>query len=100
MKKSLILFNYVCLQDILIKYLWTVRKEVQHFCCSNETQVTMETHCVISLILDLDNSFISGYFAEPFEVGSLSNAEVRNKSQKKKKPGGIKLRKITCYNNL
>ena len=84
MKKSLILFNYVCLQDILIKYLWTVRKEVQHFCCSNETQVTMETHCVISLTLDLDNSFIFGYFAGPFEVGSLSNAEVRNKSQEKR----------------
>lgn len=84
MKKSLILFNYVCLQDILIKYLWIVEKEVQHFCCSNETQVTMETHCVISLTLDLDNSFIFGYFAEPFEVGSLSNAEVRNKSQEKR----------------
>ena len=84
MKKSLILFNYVCLQDILIKYLWIVGKEVQHFCCLNETQVTMETHCVISLTLDLDNSFIFGYFAEPFEVGSLSNAEVRNKSQEKR----------------
>ena len=84
MKKSLILFNYVCLQDILIKYLGIVGKEVQHFCCSNETQVTMETHCVISLTLDLDNSFIFGYFAEPFEVGSLSNAEVRNKSQEKR----------------
>lgn len=57
---------------------------MQHFCCSNETQVTMETHCVISLTLDLDNSFISGYFAEPFEVDSLSNAEVRNKSQEKR----------------